>query len=92
MPLLADPVFLWSMLAIQMVGLASMVLARMPHTSSVHAICRVLFLGCLVLVGLTTVYAMGCHSSCWAWSGTIFSIMAVGATADLGPAVHVSGF
>jgi hypothetical protein len=80
------------MLAIQMVGLVSMVLARMPHTSSMHAVCRLLFLGCLVVVGLTTVVAMGCHNSCWAWSGTVFSIMAVGATADSGSAMHVNGF
>ena len=31
MPLLADPVLLWCLFAIQIVGLVSMVLARMPH-------------------------------------------------------------
>lgn len=91
MPLFADPVFLWCALVIQMVGLVSMVLARMPHSSAVHSICRAFFFCCLVLVGLTTVLAMGCHSSCWAWFGTVFSIMAVGASADLGTAV-VEGF
>jgi hypothetical protein len=91
MPLLADPVFLWSALAVQMLGIVSMVLARMPHTSSVHSVCRMLFLACLVLVGIGTVWAMGAHSNCWAWFGTVFSVMAVGATADFG-AVTVEGF
>ena len=91
MPLLADPVFLWSALAIQMIGLVSMVLARMPHFTLLHSACRSLFLGCLVAVGISTVYAMGCHSSCWAWFGTVFSVMAVGATADFG-AVPAEGF
>jgi cell division protein FtsW (lipid II flippase) len=87
MPLLADPVLCWCLFAIQLVGLVSMVLARMPETSSLHAFCRTCFLACLVVVGLATIAAtIDCHSSSWAWCATIFSVMAVGATADLGPA------
>ncbi|MDX1945202.1 MAG: hypothetical protein SFU86_07335 [Pirellulaceae bacterium] len=86
MPTLADPVLLWTLFAIQLVGLVSMVLARMPHGTLLHGACRSLFVGCLVVVGLATVYAMGCYGSSWAWSGTVFSIMAVGGTADFGRA------
>ena len=88
MSLLADPVLCWCLFAIQLVGLISMVLARMPETTSLHAFCRTCFLGCLIVVGLATIgTSIDCHTtSCWAWCATIFSVMAVGATADLGPA------
>lgn len=87
MTLLADPVLCWCLFAIQLVGLISMVLARMPETSSLHAFCRTCFLVCLIVVGLATIgTAIDCQTSCWAWCATIFSVMAVGATADLGPA------
>ena len=87
MSLLADPVLCWCLFAIQLVGLISMVLARMPETTSLHVFCRTCFLGCLVVVGLATIgTSIDCHTtSCWAWCATIFSVMAVGATADLGP-------
>ena len=43
-------------------------------------------------VGLATIAtAIDCQTSCWAWCATIFSVMAVGATADLGPA-RAAGF
>lgn len=92
MPLLADPVFLWCLFAIQIVGLVSMVLARMPHCSPLHAFCRTCFLGCLVVVGLALLATATSHSSNWAWCGTVFSIMAVGATADLGTTAPTQGF
>jgi hypothetical protein len=36
--------------------------------------------------------AIGMKSGCWAWCGTTFSIMAVGATFDLGNPVRATGF
>jgi hypothetical protein len=75
-----------------MVGLFSMVLARMPQSSLLHRFCRACFLGCLIVVGLATIgSSIDCQSSCWAWCATIFGAMAVGATADFGGA-RVQGF
>jgi len=93
MPLLADPlVFFWCVLVLQVVGLASMFLARMPHPTFLHCCCRRLFVVCLVVVGLATIYAMGSQTSAWAWCGTTFSLMAVGGTMDLGGASRIAGF
>jgi hypothetical protein len=91
MPTLADPVvFFWAVLALQVIGLSSMLLARMPHASWLHTCCRHIFIVCLVVGGVATIYAMGSKSDCWAWCGTMFSIMAVGGTADLGRASRVA--
>lgn len=85
MTLLADPVLSWCLFAVQLLGLVSMLLARMPATTSLHNLCRTCFLGCLVVVGLATIAAtIDCQSSSWAWCATVFSMMAVGAAADLG--------
>jgi hypothetical protein len=93
MPFLADPiVFFWAMLALQVVGLASMFLARLPHPTLLHNCCRHLFVVCLIVVGLATIYAMGQECSTWAWCGTTFSLMAVGGTMDLGGASRIAGF
>jgi hypothetical protein len=93
MPQVADPlVFFWIMLVVQVVGLASMLLARLPHPTPLHICCRQLFIVCLVSVGLATIYAMGSQTSTWAWCGTTFSVMAVGGTMDLGNASRIAGF
>ena len=93
MPLLADPiVFFWCVLVLQVVGLASMLLARLPHTTLLHNCCRHLFVACLIVVGLATIYAMGSQTSTWAWCGTTFSLMAVGGTIDFGNATRIAGF
>jgi hypothetical protein len=93
MTLLADPVLCWCLFAIQVLGIVSMLLARMPATTSLHSLCRTCFLGCLVVVGLATIGAsIDCQSSSWAWCATVFSMMAVGAAADLGGAASTPGF
>lgn len=87
MPAVADPAaFFWSVLLLQVVGVASMLLARRPQPTLLHHFCRRLFIASLIVVGLATVYSMGTHSDHWAWCGTVFSIMAVGGTMDLGGA------
>lgn len=93
MPQVADPIiFFWIMLLLQVVGLASMVLTRIPHSTLLHSCCQKLFIVCLVVVGLATIYAMGSQCSTWAWCGTTFSVMAVGGTMDLGNASRIAGF
>ena len=93
MPLAADPnVLFWCLLVLQVVGLASMLLARMPQPTLLHNCCWSLFIVCLIGVGVATIYAMGSQTSTWAWCGTTFSVMAVGGTMDLGCASRMVGF
>lgn len=88
-----DPLIFWGVLALQIVGLASVVFARLPKSSCpIQACCRSLFVGCLIFVGVATMLAIGMESGCWAWCGTTFSIMAVGATFDLGSPIRATGF
>ena len=85
-----DPLIFWSVLVLQITGLASMVFARLPKPCPIQACCRSLFVGCLIIVGLATMYSIGMQNGCWAWCGTTFSIMAVGGTFDLGSTVRAS--
>ena len=76
----------WLLAALHIVGLGSMLLTRMPHSQRGHTLCQHLFLACLVFVGMATIFTICVQSHCWVWSGTTFSLMAVGATAELGSA------
>ena len=88
----ADPgLVFWLLAALHLAGLTSMFLSRMHHRHRIHGICQNVFLLCLFIVGVATVATICCQSNCWVWSGTTFSLMAVGATADLGQAAR-AGF
>jgi hypothetical protein len=80
-----DPLGYWGLFLIQVLGLASTLLVRIPRTGRVHDYLRGVYLGCLVVLGLATMAAVGADSVWWAWCGTTFSLMAVGGT------VHLSG-
>jgi hypothetical protein len=89
----ADPGLLfWLLALVNFVGLASTFLARLPQSHYTHVFCHRAFLGCLVFVGLATMFTICTQHNGWVWSGTTFSIMAVGATFDLGQAVRAPGF
>ena len=88
----ADPgIVFWLLAALHLVGLTSMFLSRLPHSQRVHSLCQNVFLLSLVFVGAATMFTICVQSNCWVWSGTTFSLMAVGATADLGQAAR-AGF
>jgi hypothetical protein len=83
----ADPGLLfWSLAALHIAGLMSMLFARLPRSHRIHALCHHGFFACLLFVGVVTMLTILTRSNWWVWSGTTFSIMAVGATADLGSA------
>jgi hypothetical protein len=85
--LAADPALLfWSLAAIHIAGLVSMLLARLPRSHRAHTLCHNGFFACLLFVGVVTMLTILTRSNWWVWSGTTFSLMAVGATADLGRA------
>ena len=82
----------WLFAGLHVLGLASVLFCRVPKCHSWHRLAEQFFVGCLVVVGLITVGSICCQSSCWVWCGTIFSLMAVGGTSDLGRAAEISGF
>jgi hypothetical protein len=88
----ADPgLVFWLLTALHLVGLGSMLLARLPQTHRVQSLSQRVFLLMLVFVGAATFVTICVQNNCWVWSGTTFSLMAVGATADLGQAAR-AGF
>jgi hypothetical protein len=87
-----DPVAFWGLLLVQLAGLASTVLGRLPRIGKSHEYCRGIYLGCLTVLALATMSAVVSDSSWWAWCGTTFSLMAVGGTLDVGHPLSSSGF
>ena len=57
--------------------------ARLPRASTAHDYGRGIYVGCLVVLGLATMVAIGSGSGYWAWCGTTFSLMCVGGTFDI---------
>ena len=81
---LVDPLVFWAAAAVQVLGLASVLFARLPRSSKTHDYCRGIYVGSLVVLGLATMVAIGSGSGYWAWCGTTFSLMCVGGTFDIG--------
>src|SRR2546425_3093768 len=53
--LAADPALLfWSLAVVHIAGLVSMLLARLPRSHRVHALCHHSFFACLLFVGAVT--------------------------------------
>ncbi len=88
-----DPLLFWGTLALQLIGLGSVVLARLPCRCPLQStFCRLTFFACLFGVAVATMIAIEAHSGSWAWCATTFSLMAVGATFDLRNSVPATGF
>jgi cadmium resistance protein CadD (predicted permease) len=87
-----DPLVFWAAAIVQMLGLASVLFARLPRRTKSHEYARGIYLGCLVVLGLATMVAIGSGSGYWAWCGTTFSLMAVGGTFDQGPSFQPDAF
>ena len=88
-----DPMLFWGTIAVQLIGLASVVIARIPCQCPLKAnVCRGLFLACLTGLAIATMAAIQMESVAWSWYGTTFSLMAVGVSLDLRSSVAVTGF
>jgi hypothetical protein len=89
----ADPgLIFWLLAPLHIIGLLSVLLTRLPWSSRVHALCHHGFLACLFIVAGATMLTILVQSHWWVWSGTTFSIMAVGATAEWGRAIQAARF
>jgi hypothetical protein len=72
---------------IQTIGLASACLARMGEGSIRQASCQRLFLGCLAMVGVSTMLALHVGPGACIGSGATLAVMVLTATWDFGGAV-----
>jgi hypothetical protein len=89
----ADPgLIFWLLAPLHIVGLVSVLLTRLPRSHRVRGLCHHGFLACLFFVAGATLFTILTQNDWWVWSGTTFSLMAVGATAEWGRAVQAPGF
>lgn len=91
-PLATDQGLFWLLAVLHLAGLASMFLSRLPQSQQVHLFFQHTFLACLVTVGVATLMTILAERDCWVWSGTTFSLMAVGATFDFGVTARAPEF
>jgi len=81
----ADPGLLfWLFAPLHVLGLISVLLTRLPRASRVHALCHHSYFAFLFIVAGATMFTILTRSPWWVWSGTTFSVMCVGATAEWG--------
>lgn len=78
---------IYALAIIQVLGLASACLARIGEGSIRQASCQRLFLGCLALVGASTMLAMQVGPGTCVTSGATLAVMVLTATWDFGGAV-----
>jgi hypothetical protein len=82
----------WILVVVHAAGLASMFLARVQRVKVGQAVCQSGFFACLLFVAAATLFTIVTRNDWWVWSGTVFSVMAVGATFHLEPAAQAPGF
>ncbi|REK18704.1 MAG: hypothetical protein DWQ37_03995 [Planctomycetota bacterium] len=86
MPYLDDPsIWAWSLGIVQFAGLISAWLTRLGEDSTRQAWCRAVFVGCLAVIGLATMFfvALGTHS--WLAPGVTLAVMILAAVWDFRP-------
>ena len=69
---------------VQLLGIASMLFARVSERSKAQHYSQRCFFGCLVLVGSAALAAVSLGSGAWLSCGITLAVMAVGATIDGG--------
>jgi hypothetical protein len=76
-------IFLASGYAIQLLGLATVILARLVPAGTLQRRAQVAFVGTLVVTGAATMLAVSIGSEHWHSLGVTLSIMLIGAVVDL---------
>jgi hypothetical protein len=84
MPAFTDVFVFWLIVAVQLVGLASVAIARLGEQSWFGGMFRRAFFGCLFAVGGVTALAVHLQDSSWVFGATTLGLMSVGATFDGG--------
>ncbi len=82
MSVLHSSVALWAFVVAQILGLVSAWCARLSEGSTRQTPCQWLFFGCLILVGIATIFALRLGSGPWLTSGSTLSLMVLTVTCD----------
>jgi hypothetical protein len=90
MPQVTEALIFWIVLATQVAGLSSLVVARLGERSWGAAVFRRTFFVCLLAVGLATISAIHIQAASWLLGAATLGMMAVGATLDCGAARHTA--
>jgi hypothetical protein len=90
MPQITETLIFWIILATQVAGISSVVVARLSEGSWGAAASRRVFFACLLAVALATVSAIQLHAACWLIGAATLGLMAVGATLDFGTSRHTA--
>jgi hypothetical protein len=80
----------WLLLAVELLGLVSAVMARTCEGSRREAWYQRLFLLVMGMVGVATIISLGFGPDCWLAAGATFSLMVVIATIDFGRSQQVT--
>lgn len=83
-------IVLWTLIAVQMLGLFSALLSRLGDGSPGEGHCQCFFIFCLALVGSTTIASMSLGPGAWLTCGATLSIMVVVALYDCGSAKEIA--
>jgi hypothetical protein len=78
--------------SLQLVGIASAVLARWSEHSPLQSWCQGLFLACLMAMGLATGASLAFGPGVTLASGATLAVMAVAAVCELRPAADLETF
>ncbi len=82
----------WTALAMQLLGLASVVVLRLSPSAAAAAGCQCLFVGSFGMVGLATAVTLVLGTSLWPGCCVTLSLMVVGAILDLRQPCHDGAF
>ena len=89
---LGGPCLFAILVVVQVLGLASVVLARLTENSAFQALCQRLFVACLLVVGGVTVLAFQSGSGGWFSCAATLPVMALGATLDMKRSYEYAAF
>jgi hypothetical protein len=91
MPHVEDSSLFWILTVIQSCGLVSAWLTRRHAGSRQQSACELLFLACLILVGISTLAAMlQGHGAFWIFGGATLGVMVLMAVWDFKPSASTS--
>lgn len=81
---LSTPSAFWTMVAINAVGIISLIVARLKTSASSQSWFHAFFFAALAMVGLAMIATVIESSGYWIWFAITVAIMVVGATVDAG--------
>ena len=72
----------WLLIAVELFGLASAIVARISEGSRRETWCQRIFLAVMGVVGVVAITSLGFGPDCWLAAGGTFSLMVLIATTD----------